>query len=63
MIRKIKPDAADDLIQTRADPHRTDASSKIKKYIGPKERDLILEIFEHDFKIFGYSMDPHFGAV
>ena len=63
VIKKIQPDADDNLFKIRADHHKTDASSKIAEYISPAERDLILEIFENDFEVFRYSIDPHFGAV
>ena len=63
VVSKIKLDEDPVLSETRANYHKTDANSKIAAYIGPRERDLILDIFENDFEIFRYSMDPHFGAV
>jgi len=63
VIRKIKPDAGKQLFHARADHHKTDANSKLLKYIGPKEAELILEIYGSDFEVFRYSCDPHFGAV
>ncbi len=61
VIKKIKHDASDDLLKIRADQHKTNASGKVRDYIGKKERDLIIEIFEHDFKLFCYCKDPHFA--
>lgn len=40
-----------------ASPARTDAESKIKGYLGPREADLIYEIYRQDFELFGYSRD------
>ena len=37
--------------------NRTDAASHLHELLGPRECDLIREIYRRDFEIFGYSMD------
>ncbi len=63
VIKKIKPDADENLFTIRADHHKTDANEKIAEYVGPRERDLILEIFENDFVDFGYDREIEVGRV
>ena len=43
--------------------HATDASAKLKHYLGPEERDLIGLIYADDFNTFGYGYDPAFAHV
>ncbi len=37
--------------------NRTDAGSRLHELLGPRECDLIREIYRRDFETFGYSMD------
>lgn len=37
--------------------NRTDAGSRLHELLGPRESDLIREIYRRDFEAFGYSMD------
>jgi len=52
-----------DLYNLREDSHKTNSTSLVSEYIGRKERDLIIEIYEKDFSNFCYSYDPFFAAV
>ncbi|WP_197059651.1 sulfotransferase family protein [Thermopetrobacter sp. TC1] len=63
VIEKINSECNIELFKTKADHHKTNAGSKILDYIGKRERDLILEIFEDDFVKFGYSEDPFFAEI
>jgi hypothetical protein len=38
--------------------HATNASSKVRDHVGPREADLIQKIYEDDFRNFGYGWDP-----
>lgn len=38
-------------------PHATRAEEKVSQHIGPREKELILEIYENDFNEFEYSRD------
>lgn len=44
-------------LQTVA-PHATSASQKIETHFGPREIDLVREIYEEDFATFGYGWSP-----
>lgn len=37
--------------------HRTDAGRHVAELIGPRERDLVREIYRDDFEAFGYSLE------
>lgn len=39
-------------------PHKTNASKQILDFFGPKEIELTLRKYEHDFSLFAYSPDP-----
>lgn len=43
--------------------HATDATSLVDLHIGPKERDIILAIYDADFWSFGYSPDPKLASL
>jgi hypothetical protein len=38
--------------------HATNAYSKVRDYLGQEEVDLICQIYEHDFRNFGYGWSP-----
>lgn len=48
---------AEHLSDTRP-AHTTDASARIAEFVGDDERELILSIYESDFRAFGYGLDP-----
>ena len=39
-------------------PHATNALERIKEFYGPDETELVLNYFQRDFEIFGYSPNP-----
>ena len=49
--------SASHLKASGAPMHATNANSRILEYIGPKERELIITIYESDFQAFGYGLD------
>ena len=60
VIHRIEPDRAERFVSLKVDFHKTEASKKIRQYIGRQERDIIIEIFANDFETFGYSYDLFF---
>lgn len=48
--------------EARVDHHLTQAGSHVSRYIGSRERDLIEDIYDQDFRSLNYSRDPHFAT-
>lgn len=44
-------------------PNVTRASDRLREFIGPKERDVIIGIYEADFVNFRYSLDPRVARL
>lgn len=63
VIDRIAPGKGQRALNVRADYHRTDAKSALGRYLGTKERDLVFEIYQDDFKTFSYSADPYFADL
>lgn len=62
LFQRIWPTLGEEVItaklkETMVSPARTEAESKIKAYLGPKEADLVYEMYRQDFELFGYSRD------
>lgn len=61
VINTISPGYVKELHVQRNDWHKTNASEKVNQYIGKKEKDLILKIYDNDFSSFCYSADSRFA--
>jgi hypothetical protein len=44
-------------------PNKTSAGDRLREFIGPKERELIIAIYEADFVNFRYSLDPRVALL
>jgi hypothetical protein len=47
----------------RVQHHQTNAAKRLAEFLGPRERDLIQEIYVEDFRRFCYSTDPLFADL
>jgi hypothetical protein len=56
--RHILPRAGADIREARGQGHATGAGTKLERYYGPAERELVIRKYEGDFERFGYSRDP-----
>lgn len=55
VLKRIAPQTYTSFAEVRTDFHKTEAGSKVLTYFGPIERELALDIYQDDFKNFGYS--------
>ncbi len=51
------------LTQAGTPPNVTRASDRLREFIGPKEREVIIAIYEADFVNFRYSLDPRVARL
>jgi Sulfotransferase family len=51
------------LAQAGTPPNVTRASDRLREFIGPKEREVIIAIYEADFLNFRYSLDPRVARL
>lgn len=61
VLNRIAPGAADGMI--RVDHHRTGAAQVVNDHVGPRERALLLGLFQEDYRRFCYSPDPVFATL
>ena len=51
----LRPDLRQAALGSKMDEHATHAGDKVRQFIGRRERDLIVEIYEKDFSDLSYS--------